>query len=87
MTKVLLDDVLRTKLNGLADELELCDQTGQTVGHFVPADLYRELLYAWAKAQFTDEEIALARQEPGGFTTAEAIAYLEKLVSAKREAS
>jgi hypothetical protein len=80
MTKVLIDDVLRAKLNGLAGEVELCDESGRTVGHFLPMDQYLKLLYAWAKAEFADEEeLRQARAEPGGLTTAEAIAHLESL--------
>jgi hypothetical protein len=71
MSKVILDDVLRSKLNGFTDELELCDEAGQTVGHFVPADMYKEMLYAWLNAQITDEEIEQLRQQNGGRPLAE----------------
>jgi len=78
--KIVLDPSLRAKLNGLDSEFEVCDETGRTLGHFLPEEVYRELLYTWAKAQVTDEEIAQARHElrtEGGLTTPEAIAYLE----------
>jgi hypothetical protein len=83
MGKVILDAELKAKLNGLHQELEFCDEEGKTLGHFVPAKAYRELLYTWAKAQFTDEEIEQARREvraEGGYTTAEVIAHIEKIV-------
>ncbi len=84
MSKIILDADLKARLNGLDEELELCDTDGRTLGHFIPPEMYRELMYAWAKAQFAnEEELEKARQEPGGLTTAEAIAYLEALARSK----
>jgi hypothetical protein len=71
MSKVILDDVLRAKLNGLNEQVEICDETGRTVGHFVPADFFKELLYTWANAQVTDEELEQARRQTGGRPLAE----------------
>jgi len=68
MTKVTLDNDLRSKLNGLNVPLELCDESGQTVGHFLPEDQYRQLLYAWLNTQVTDDELDRASAEPGGHT-------------------
>jgi hypothetical protein len=33
-----LDSELRARLNGLAEPLEIRDERGQTVGHFLPAE-------------------------------------------------
>ena len=71
MTKVTLDESLKAKLNGLNEQLELCDQTGQTVGHYLPDHLYRELLLAWADSQISPEELERRRREPRGRTLAE----------------
>jgi len=71
MSRIILDSQLRSKLNGLNDQVELCDEAGATVGHFVPAPLYRELLAAWSKTHLTDEELERRRQEPRGRTLAE----------------
>jgi hypothetical protein len=83
MSKIILDEDLRAKLSNLDADLELCDASGRTLGHFVPAPVYRELLYAWAKAQFTDEEeLKTAREEvraEGGLRTSEILAHLESL--------
>jgi len=54
MNKIVLDTVLRSKLNNLDTEAEFCDEAGQTVGFFLPARRHRQLLYAWAKAQVSD---------------------------------
>ena len=36
MTRIVMDDVLRDKLNGLKETLELCDTSGQVLARVVP---------------------------------------------------
>ena len=79
MHKVVLDQSWRSKLNHLDAQVELCDETGRTVGYFLPAELHDRLCYEWAKTQFTDEELEQARKQPLGRTTAEVLARLKKL--------
>jgi hypothetical protein len=69
--KIVLDPALRAKLNNLNHELEFCDESGRTLGHFLPPEVYQKLLYAWLNAQVTDEELEQVSQEPGGRTLAE----------------
>jgi hypothetical protein len=73
MSKITLDESLRAKLNGLDEELELCDESGQTIGHFLPEDAYQRMLYRLAEAQCptTPEELARLREETGGSTLKE----------------
>jgi hypothetical protein len=71
MSKVMLDRQLQEKLNGVAFPVELCDESGKTLGHLLPTELYYKLVYAWAKAQVSDEELERAAQEPGGVTLEE----------------
>jgi hypothetical protein len=71
MDKVMLDPTLREKLNGLDREVELCDETGRTVGHYLPVEEYRKLKLASLKIPFTEEEIERRRNETGGCTLAE----------------
>jgi hypothetical protein len=77
MSRVMLDESLRAKLNNLHAEVEFCDEAGRTVGYFVPADWHRELLYAWAKAQFTHQELETARKQHGGRSLTDILARLE----------
>ena len=77
MGKVVLDSTMRSKLADLRYEIELCDESGTTVGYFVPPEWHREL-YAWANTLVSDEELERAAQEPGGRTLAEIMADLEK---------
>jgi len=71
MTKVIVDETLRSKLNGLNAELELCDESGQALGHFLPVEFYKKLMCAWLNTQVTDEELARISQEPAGRPLAE----------------
>jgi hypothetical protein len=71
MHKVILDESLRAKLNNLDAEVEVCDESGRTVGHFLPEEVYMELLYASAKARYSDEELDRRRYEEGGSSLAE----------------
>jgi hypothetical protein len=76
MGKVLLDEATGAKLRGV-HEVELCDELGRRVGHFLSEKLYLRLLYDWANAQISDEELERRRQQPGGRTLTEIWARLE----------
>jgi hypothetical protein len=78
MTRVVLDDVLRARLKNLDQQLEVCDESGRTLGHFLPAELYHRLLYDWGNAQISDEELERRLNEPGGRTLAEIWSNLEQ---------
>jgi hypothetical protein len=65
----------------------LSDEKGQTIGYFLTVAEHeriqrleaehRRLLYAWAKAQFSGEELDRAEQDPTEYTTAEVLKHLE----------
>jgi hypothetical protein len=73
MSKITLDPELRAKLNGLNQPLELCDVDGHTLGHFLPADAYRKLLYAAVEAACPHNlaERERRRNETGGSSLGE----------------
>lgn len=73
MDKLTLDPDLRTKLNGLDTPLEVCDESGRTVGHFLPAAVYQELFYAALAAEtpHSKDELKRRHQETGGRSLAE----------------
>jgi hypothetical protein len=72
MTKVVVDETLKTRLHDLRDHVELCDESGQTVGHYLPAALYQSLLYAGVgDPPISQEEIERRLEVPGGRSLAE----------------
>jgi hypothetical protein len=73
MNKVLFDKFLQSKLNGCTELVEISDPSGQVLGHFVPADLYQKMLYAYAERQcpYSKEDQERDRKESGGRTLAE----------------
>lgn len=82
MRKITLDTKALAQIGSLDAEVEVCDENGNTLGYILPADLHRQVMYAWAKAQFSDERFLAARADRTvhpGFTTTEAIARLERL--------
>jgi hypothetical protein len=73
MSKVKIDQSLRAQLNGLKEPMEVCDETGLLLGHYLPADLYQKLFY---KALATEsphsaEELERRHREKGGRSLAE----------------
>jgi hypothetical protein len=68
MSKYVLDPDLRAKLNGLNEQIEFCDESGKTLGRFVPEEEYRRMQYALAEAlcPYSQEELERMRQEKGG---------------------
>jgi len=75
MTRVELDEALGAELRG-ADEVELVDRSGEKLGHFFSEKLYCRLLYDWANAQISDEELDRRRRQAGGRTLQEIWARL-----------
>jgi hypothetical protein len=76
MTQVILDAALRSKLHGLTQPLELCDEAGRVLARLVP--VVDESQFEPLEPQISAEELQRRRGEPE-FSTAEVLAYLEKL--------
>jgi hypothetical protein len=71
MGKLIIDEAMRSKLMGLNEQVDLYDETGRKLGHFLPADAYRELLETWVRASFSEEELKRTETETGGRPLAE----------------
>ena len=71
MNKIILDSNWQAKLNGFEGPLELCDEAGKTLGHFLPEAIYRRFLQVWANSQVSDAEITELRKQSGGRGLAE----------------
>lgn len=70
MTKIVVDHDIREKLLGLKQPLEICDEDGRVLGHFVPDRSKEPIL--------PRHEIERRLAEPT-FSTEEVIKYLESL--------
>ena len=68
MSKITLDHELRAKLNGLTEHLEIYDEAGQIVGHFLPPALYAKFVYTALAAEcpYGAEELERMHRETGG---------------------
>lgn len=76
MTRIVLDDRLRSRFLDFARPLELCDAAGRVVGMFVPTVDYAAV--ERARPPLSDQELD-RRNQSASFTTAEVLARLEKL--------
>jgi hypothetical protein len=76
MTKVILDETLRSKLHNLAEPLELCDESGRVVGRVFPTiDLSQ---YEPWEPPISEEELRrLEQSDEPRYTTAEVLARLK----------
>ncbi len=78
MTRITLDADLRSKLLDLTQPLELCDESGRVLARVLPA--IDPSLYEGLEPQISEEELQRRWQSKGKtYTTAEVLAYLEKL--------
>jgi hypothetical protein len=78
MTKVYLDPETRSKLHDLVQSLELCDESGRTLGYFLPAQ-FDPAQYQSLDPNITEQELDQREKEQKRFTTAEVLAHLRAL--------
>jgi len=74
MNKIIVDDVLREKLNGLHEPLTLCDEHGRTIAFVTPvADA---AFYDSLESPNSEAELARREREGGGRPLTEILADL-----------
>ncbi len=78
--KVTIPAEVATRLRSISSPAQLCDESGAVSGVAVPFELYQEMMEAWVESGFSDDDLARARAESGGYSTSEAIEYLNRLV-------
>ncbi len=66
MTKVSVDSTLRARLHDLDEVLELCDESGQTLGYFHPVVHVSSSQKATDLSPFSEEEIRRRQQDRTG---------------------
>ena len=74
MTRLTLDAATSGKLGDVTQCVELCDESGRTLGYFTPADRSD---YAGVQPLISDEELDEREQEKGGRSLREILTELE----------
>jgi hypothetical protein len=77
MSKISLDAALSQKLRALTETVELCNEAGEVLGHFVPATSKPDDEYF--EPEISREELLLRMQSTEWYTTAEVMAHLKRL--------
>ncbi len=77
MSQVMVDAALSSKLGKQFQPVELCDPSGRVLGQFIPKVNLSE--YGPFEPQVSEQELDRRVQETESYTTAEVLAYLEKL--------
>jgi hypothetical protein len=72
MTRILLDANLAGQLKSSPGAIELCDPSGEVVGHFTPIRKPKMAV------PFSEDEIKKSKQKPGGRPLADILADLNK---------
>lgn len=77
MTRVIVNETLRTLLHNFSQPLELCDETGQVLAQVTPlADLSQ---YEPWEPPISEEELQRREQSTKWHTTQQVLAHLENL--------
>jgi hypothetical protein len=66
MNAITLDNELRSRLNGLDQEMMFTDERGTPIGFYLPANDYHKLVLHALKIPLSDEEIERRRKEKTG---------------------
>ena len=69
MKHAVIPDPLSVDISRFSQPTELCDQSGQILGVFIPA-------ICWSSGDWTFEELEAAFNEPGGKSTEEILQSL-----------
>lgn len=76
MTRIIVDQALRSKLNNLTEPLELCDESGQVLAQILPVSLMAQF-ERW-EPPITEEELR-RRESEESYTTEQVLAHLKSL--------
>ena len=76
MTKVVIDQATLSKFRDFKEHLEVCDESGRTVGYVEPAT--DRSLYQRVQPPISEEELRRREQDLRGRTLPEILADLEK---------
>jgi len=71
MSRLILSDAFSHQLDQFSLPVELCDQTGQAIGHFVPSGVSWSDVLAGDGCPYSPEDLARMQRESGGRSLAE----------------
>jgi hypothetical protein len=77
MTRITLDASLSSKLNNLAEPVELCDPSGRVLGRFVP--LIDMSQWEPVSPEVSEEELERREQSAEWYSTEEVMTHLKNL--------
>ena len=88
MQQITLPPDVLNEIGEAPTEVQVVDAAGRIKGYLISPE-YRALVYSWVNTLFDAdaEELRQARAETGGYTTAEAIAYVRALEEKLRSGS
>ena len=75
MTRIVVNETLRSLLPDLSRPVEFCDENGQVLGQFLPD---APVFIGREPPPLSEEELRRRESEPS-YSTAEVLAYLESL--------
>jgi hypothetical protein len=78
MTKLVVGEALRARLEDYTEHVQLCDEKGNVLGYFLPAEVYDRALYRNVEPPISDEELRRRVGEPGRRSLAEILADLQE---------
>ena len=79
MNLIAINDAFHSLVPDPHSQAAFCDERGNVLGYYVPVKQPTAEDYAWAKAQFTKEELDRLSQQTGGRSLQEIMRDLERL--------
>jgi hypothetical protein len=77
MTRIIVDDVLRSKLHNLTEPLDLCDESGRVLARVTPQlDLSK---YGPKAPPISEEELGRREKSDKWYTTEQVLKHLHNL--------
>ena len=77
MTRIVVDEALRTKVGNLSEFVELCDDAGHVLAHVVP--LPRSDDYELIEPPISEEELQRRERSGKWYTTEQVLEHLRGL--------
>jgi hypothetical protein len=79
MSRIIADPSFLAQVSTILPSFEVCDESGQVVGWFVPNAIQPFRKEDWVWEEFTAEELEAARRDPTEYTTEQVLEKLRQL--------